>query len=66
MNRDGLRGFLQLGFFIGGCGALMAFMIPPERAEFVLSVCSAAMGFSVVGGALALARWMGDPPESHG
>jgi hypothetical protein len=63
MNTDALRGFLQLGFFIGGCGLLMSFVQPRQSAEFVLSVCSAIMGFGVLAVALFLARRMGLQPD---
>jgi hypothetical protein len=56
-----LRGFLQLGFFIGGCGFLMAFFQPRESAEFVLSVCSGFLGLFLVAGCIVvvktLKRW---------
>ncbi|MCS6834809.1 MAG: hypothetical protein NZ750_02185 [Anaerolineae bacterium] len=61
MSRDGLRGFLQVAFFLGGCGLVSALLVPRDSAEFVLSVCSAAMGFALLGLVLALARWLGRP-----
>jgi CHASE2 domain-containing sensor protein len=62
MNQDALRGFLQVAFFLGGCGLVSALLVPRESAEFVLSVCSALMGFALLGLILALARWLGPPP----
>jgi hypothetical protein len=41
---EALRGFLGIGIFIGGCGLLMVFMQPAGSAEYVASVCSAAIG----------------------
>lgn len=60
---DALRGFLQLGFFVGGCGLVMIFLQPPQSAEFVLSVCSAIMGFGVVAAAIFIGRQLRLPPE---
>jgi hypothetical protein len=63
MTADALRGFLQLGFFVGGCGLIMVFFQPPKSAEFVLSVCSAVMGFSLVAAAIFIGRRLRPPPE---
>jgi hypothetical protein len=57
MDIEVLKGFLRLGALIGGCGVVMAFMQPPGSAEFVLSVCSALMGGTVIGGVFLLSRW---------
>jgi hypothetical protein len=56
MARDSLRGFLQLGFFItfaGFCGALYA---PSDSGEFVVSVCSSAIGLTLIVGSIAVWR----------
>lgn len=59
MSQDsGFAGFLRLGFFIGGCGLVMALLQPPGTAEFVLSVCSALMGAALVAGVVITARLM--------
>ncbi|MBN1964560.1 MAG: hypothetical protein JW910_07925 [Anaerolineae bacterium] len=39
-----VQGFLRLGVMIGVCGFIMIFFQPRDSAEFVLSVCSAALG----------------------
>jgi hypothetical protein len=44
IDRESLKGFARLGFFIGGVGLLMTFVEPRNSPEFVVSVCSAAMG----------------------
>lgn len=65
MAADALRGFLQLGFFVGGCGFIMAFLQPPQSAEFIVSLCSAAMGLVVVLGVILLRRYLFDAlPET--
>jgi hypothetical protein len=56
ISASGLSGFLRLGFFVGGCGLIMAFMQPRESAEFVLSVCSAAMGAALIAGVVLIVR----------
>jgi hypothetical protein len=56
ISASGLSGYLRLGFFIGGCGLIMAFMQPRESAEFVLSVCSALMGGALIAGVALLVR----------
>lgn len=55
--RGAVRGFLQLGFFVGGGGLFMLFLQPPNSAEFVLSACSAMMGIFLIVGSVALLRW---------
>ncbi len=45
---EALRGFLRIGMFIGGCGLLMALIEPRNSPEFVLSLCSALMGGTLV------------------
>jgi uncharacterized membrane protein len=53
---ESLKGFLQIGMFVGICGLLMVFVQPPGSAEFVLSVCSALLGAILVLGAVLLSR----------
>jgi hypothetical protein len=55
-DRETLRGILSLGFLLGVCGGGMAFVQPPGSDEFVLSVCSAAIGLAVVGLAVIVSR----------
>lgn len=58
MAANPLRGFLALGIFVGGGGLLLAFAQPPDSPEFVLSVCSAALGGFLVIGVAGLTRWL--------
>jgi hypothetical protein len=57
MSDDWIRGYLQVGFFVGGCGLLMLFLQRPGSGEFVLSLCSAIMGLGLVAGVIAFKRW---------
>ncbi len=43
-KREALRGFLQIGAFIGVTGLLLALLQSPDSDEFVVSVCSAMIG----------------------
>ena len=60
MNRETnpLLDFLPMGFFLGGCGLLLAVVHPPNTPEFILSVCSALMGGLLVVGVI-IVRWIG-------
>ncbi len=48
LKRSALRGFLQIGLFVGLTGLGLALIEPRGSPEFVLSVCSAAMGAALV------------------
>jgi len=57
LDPEALRGFLRIGMFLGVCGLIMAFVQPRHSGEFVLSVCSAAMGGALILGTVILTRW---------
>ncbi len=57
MDPEALRGFLRLGMFLGVCGLVLALVEPRDSGEFVLSVCSAAMGIAIILGVVILTRW---------
>ncbi|MCC7205889.1 MAG: hypothetical protein IT323_01195 [Anaerolineae bacterium] len=63
MLTDALRGFLQAGILIGGCGLVMLFMLPRDSAEFVLSLCSALMGGFLVVAVILLKVWANRLPR---
>ena len=48
MNRNFLRGFLQIGFFVGGGGFLLAYLQPPDSPVFVISMLSGILGLALV------------------
>jgi len=57
LDPEALRGFLRLGMFLGVCGLTMALLERRSSGEFVLSVCSAAMGVVIILGVALLMRW---------
>jgi hypothetical protein len=54
-----LRGFLQIGIFVGGCGFLLALFQPRNSPEFVVSLCSGAIGLVLVAGVVLVSRLTG-------
>lgn len=48
MNRDGLKGLLQLGFFFTGLSFCSLVLQPRDSGEFVLSVCSLGIGLTIL------------------
>lgn len=54
MNPKFLRGFLQIGFFVGGGGFLLALAHPPDSAEFVVSILSGIIGLTLIIGVVIL------------
>ncbi len=48
MDRRMLRGFLQIGIFVGVGGFLLALAHPPDSPEFVVSVCSGVIGLTLM------------------
>lgn len=48
MKREGLRGLLQIGFFLTGLSACSLLFQPRDSGEFVLSVISLGMGLLVL------------------
>ena len=57
MARELLQGFLRLGMWLAVCGLLMALIQPRDSGEFVLSICSAAMGVALILGVSIMIRW---------
>lgn len=58
MHDEMLKGFLRIGIFIGGCAFVMIFLQPPNSAEFVLSVCSTLIGFTLIVAVLVVNRYV--------
>lgn len=58
MQNEALEGFFRIGVFIGGFGFVLIFLQPPNSAEFVLSVCSALIGFTLVLAVVVVKRYV--------
>lgn len=58
MNPSMLRGFLQIGVFVGGGGFLLALAHPSDSPEFVASVLSGIIGLVLVIAASVLSYWL--------
>lgn len=53
-----LRGFLAIGFFVGGTGFLMVLVQPRDSAEYIASICSGIIGFTLIALVLIARRVM--------
>jgi hypothetical protein len=58
MDSEVLKGFARIGFFVGGGGLVMLFFQPRNSPEWVISLCSALIGGTIILGTVALSRWM--------
>ena len=56
MGRDALKGFARIGFFVGGCGLVLSVVEPRNSPEFVVSLCSTAIGLVLVAGVIIVSR----------
>lgn len=56
MSPELLRGFFRSGVFIAGVALLLVLASPRESAEFVISVCSLAIGLALMGLVAAFSR----------
>lgn len=56
MKHDSLRGFLQIGIFIGISGFLLALVQPRDSAEFIVSICSGFIGLTLVLAVIAVQK----------
>lgn len=57
MDREILKGFARIGFFVGGGGLVMLFLEPRNSPEWVVSLCSALIGAVLILGAVLIIRW---------
>ncbi|MEM9949966.1 MAG: hypothetical protein AAFV98_24300 [Chloroflexota bacterium] len=58
MKHNHLRGFLQIGIFVGGGGFLLAFAHPTDSPEFVVSILSGIIGLTLVIGVIVLSYFL--------
>ena len=57
LDRDQLRTLLSLGALIGIGGLVLAILEPAGSSEQVISVCSAIIGFALLGVVVLVARF---------
>jgi hypothetical protein len=57
MDRDVLKGFARIGFFVGGGGLILLFLEPPNSPQWVVSLCSSILGGVLIIGVVLLSRW---------
>ncbi|MBX3086479.1 MAG: hypothetical protein KF716_32890 [Anaerolineae bacterium] len=57
MDREVLKGFARIGFFVGGGGLILLFFEPRNSPEWVISLCSSIIGVLLVVGVMILSRW---------
>lgn len=48
MNRNALQSLLAMGILVGGGGLLLAFFQPKDSPEFFVSLCSGAIGLTII------------------
>lgn len=58
MNRNALQGILAIGILVGAGGLILAFLQPPNSAEFFISIASCAIGLAIILLALLMNRIM--------
>lgn len=58
MSPEGLQLFFRAGVFIVLVAAVLIFAVPRESAEFVVSVCSLAIGLTLTGLVILAGRIM--------
>ena len=56
MDREVLKGFARIGFFVGGGGLILLFFEPHNSPEWVISLCSAIIGVVLIVGVALLSR----------
>jgi hypothetical protein len=48
MNRNALQSLLAMGILVGGAGLFLAFLQPQDSPEFIISLCSGAIGLTMI------------------
>ena len=57
MTPEFMRGFLRAGVFVAVVSLALVFLVPPNSAEFVISVCSLLIGLTLIG-LIVLLSWL--------
>ncbi len=60
-----LKGFLQIGIFIGATGFVLALMHPTDSSEFILSMCSGVIGLIMIVGVIIVLRMARARDNAH-
>jgi hypothetical protein len=58
MNPDALRGYFRMGMWITLVALVLVLTVKRDTPEFVVSVCSLAVGLTLTGLVAALSRLM--------
>ncbi len=58
MAPDALRAFFRFGFFVAVAAFLLVLVTPRDSAEFIISVCSAVIGLTLMGLVMLVSRFM--------
>jgi hypothetical protein len=58
MNPDALRAYFRIGMWITLVALVLVLALPRDTPEFVISVCSLAVGLTLTGLVVALNRLM--------
>jgi len=59
MTPDVFRAFFRGGIFVALIGLLLTLSVPPNSAEFVVSVCSTGIGVALIALVLIANWWTG-------
>jgi hypothetical protein len=56
MDQGFLKGFVRIGFFVGGGGLILLLLEPRNSPEWVISLCSVMIGAALIIVALIVSR----------
>jgi len=55
---EAIKGFVRIGFFVGGGGLVLLFLEPRSSPEWVVSLCSTLLGGVLIIGAVIAVRFL--------
>jgi hypothetical protein len=58
MDQGFLKGFVRIGFFVGGGGLILLLLEPRNSPEWVISLCSTLIGAVLIVAAITVSRLM--------
>ena len=58
MDKEILKGFARIGFFVGGGGLILLFLEPRDSPQWIVSLCSAFIGGVLILSVIAFTKWM--------